>query len=290
MSGFGNHPLEFYGKRVAQETIGDFASVMAMQQCPFLGRRCVKQRKSDSNQTIGACAVGFQGNPLIICPHRFIARNQIFLDCFYLLTQTEPGLEYFAVPEISMPGGNIDYFLVATNGFFTLDYVGIEIQSLDTTGSGGIWTAREDVRQGLLAPAYPYGINWRMSAKTILMQMLHKADSFQGLGKKLVLVVQTPFFNYLAREFRTDHLRPANSEDTVHFHIYDSVLLNSELHLALKQRKSTSAEGIAKILVLGRESEIAPQEILDRIKAKMVGARQIQPPPPIAHGGEESIE
>lgn len=237
----------------------------------------MKQRKSDSSQTIGACTVGFQGNPLVICPHRFIARNQIFLDCFDLLAPGEADLEYFAVPEISMPGGTIDYFLVATNGFFTLDYVGIEIQSLDTTGSGGIWTAREDVRQGQLAASYSYGINWRMSAKTILMQMLHKADSFQGLGKKLVLVAQTQFFNYLSREFKTGHLRSANSEDTVHFHIYDTVLLNSELHLALRERKSTSVEGIATMLVLGREAEIAPQEVLDRISAKMASARRIQP-------------
>jgi hypothetical protein len=277
MSGFSNHPLEFYGKLVTQESKGDFASVMEAQACPFLAKRCVKQRKSDSGQTIGACTVGFQGNPLIICPHRFIARNQIFLDCLPLLAHQEPGLEYFAVPEISMPGGNIDYFLVATNGFFTLDYVGIEIQSLDTTGSGGIWKAREDVREGHLASAYSYGINWRMSAKTILMQMLHKADSFQGLGKKLILVVQTQFFNYLSREFRTGHLRPANGEDTVHLHIYDTVLLNSELHITLQERVSTTAEGIAKMLVLGRDAEISPQEVLDRIAAKMTAARQIQP-------------
>ena len=176
-----------------------------------------------------------------------------------------------------MPGGTIDYFLVAADGSLVLDYVGIEIQSLDTTGSGGIWLAREDLRSGRLAPAYAYGINWRMSAKTILMQMLHKADSFQGLGKKLVLAVQTPFFDYLSREFRTVHLRDANRDDTVHFHIYDTILQDAALHIVLRERKSTNAEGIAQMLVLGREAEIASQEVLARIEAKMAAARRIQP-------------
>ena len=124
MSARTNYPIEFYGKLVTQETKGDFAQIMAAQQCPFLGRRCIKQRKSDASQTIGACTVGFQGNPLIICPHRFIAGNQIFLDCLALLGPTESGLDYFAVPEISMPGGTVDYFLVATRGPFPLESTG----------------------------------------------------------------------------------------------------------------------------------------------------------------------
>lgn len=57
-----------------------------------------------------------------------------------------------------MPGGNIDFFFVASDGVIIRDYVGIEIQTLDTTGSGGIWNAREDVMAGRLAESYEYGI------------------------------------------------------------------------------------------------------------------------------------
>ncbi|MGH9931853.1 MAG: hypothetical protein ACREA9_21860, partial [Pyrinomonadaceae bacterium] len=45
---------------------------------------------------------------------------------------------------------------------------------------------------------YKYGINWKMSAKTILVQMHHKAAAFESIGKKLVLAVQTEFFRYIS--------------------------------------------------------------------------------------------
>jgi hypothetical protein len=93
------------------------------------------------------------------------------------------------VPEVAMPGGSIDYFVVSSNDEEITDYAGIEIQGLDTTGSGGIWGAREDLLRGELAPPYQYGINWKMSAKTILVQMHHKAAAFEALGKKLILVL-----------------------------------------------------------------------------------------------------
>lgn len=271
-----NQPVEFYGKRVTEETMGEFPSLFASQQCPFLKKRCVKQRKSDPSQTIGACTVSFQGGPLVICPHRFIAGNQIFRDCISLLHPPEEEVQYFAVPEITVPGGNVDYFLVATNALQgILDYVAIEIQSLDTTSSGHIWAARQDVLAGKLAGSYPYGINWRMSAKTILVQMLHKAVTFEPLGKKLVLVIQTPFFAYLSNEFTTQHLRDAHAEDTVHFHIYEAVLVGLELQLVLHARKSTTVQGVEQMLSRGRDSGILDEEIVPRIVAKMGQARPI---------------
>lgn len=131
-----NYPVEFYGKLVSQTTKKDFVSAFQLEECPFTGKRCIKQRKSNPGQTIGACTVGYQEVPLVICPHRFLQHNQIFLDSIGLL---KLNLQYFVVPQVSMPSGNVDYFLVASNGEEIVDYAGIEIQSLDTTGSGGIW-------------------------------------------------------------------------------------------------------------------------------------------------------
>lgn len=169
-----------------------------------------------------------------------------------------------------MPGGSVDYFIVAANDEDEiLDYAGVEIQSLDTTGSGGIWDARQDLLRGELGSSYSYGINWKMSAKTILVQMHHKAAAFEALGKKLVLVVQNRFFDYMAREFQTDRLHAADSKDSAHFHIYDAVLLGSQLRIVLSERKSTDVLGVERMLSSGQVPEILEEDVINRIKAKM---------------------
>ncbi len=67
--------------------------------------------------------------------------RQIFIDCLHLLTLHEPGNELHIVPEISIPGGNVDYFLVSVRNKEIKDFVGIELQTLDTTGT--IWPERQ---------------------------------------------------------------------------------------------------------------------------------------------------
>jgi hypothetical protein len=264
-------PLEFYGHSTL--TGQDWGKILTEQHCPFLDRKCLKQRKSDPEQTIGACVVGYQGKPLIICPKRFLEGQQIFLDSVRLLNTRDARLSI--VSEVAMPGGSIDYFLVGTHGDQVIDYLGLEIQSLDTTGSGGIWDAREDVRNDNLQQQYRYGINWKMSAKTILIQMHHKAESFENLGKKLVLVLQQQFWDYISRQFQTAHFREARAQDSVHVHIYACIELDRRLRLVLSDRKSTNASGVERMLKLGQGAGISEQEVIERIKAKLPGAIQL---------------
>lgn len=260
------YPSEFYGHLVSEAAVVELASVFASESCPFLRSKCVKIRKSNSSQSIGACSVLYKGSSHIVCPHRFIQRNQIFLDCVRYLA---PNLQYYIVPEITMPGGNIDYCVVATNsGGDIIDFVGVEIQALDTTQSGAIWSAREDILQGSLKSSYNYGINWKMSAKTILMQLHHKAASFQAMNKKLVLVIQREFYEYMQGAFQTRHLSDADDNDTMQFHIYNNVMLGLEYQLVIDTRKSTDVEGVERLLKLGVESDILEPEVVERIKSK----------------------
>ena len=263
-------PLEFYGRNVACEQ--DWNAVLTGQRCPYLNRKCEKQRKSNPQQTIGACILGFKQRHLIVCPHRFLQRNQIFLDVVPLLSG---GKQFFVVPEISMPGGSVDYFVVAERDDTIVDYAGLETQSLDTTGSGGIWAAREDLRAGELGANYGYGINWKMSAKTVLMQLHHKVGAFESLSKKLVLVTQSEFFDYVTREFRADHIHAAVPHDAMHFHLYDCVPLNREYQIVSSARRSTDARGVETMLNLGRPPEISEAEVIARIRAKMADASRL---------------
>ena len=117
-----------------------------------------------------------------------------------MLTTHEPGNELHNVSEISIPGGSVDYFLVSAKEGKVKDFVGIELQTLDTTGT--VWPERQRLLKELDIPradnaersTNSFGMNWKMTAKTILVQMHHKAQTFEHVHKKLVLVVQDKLF------------------------------------------------------------------------------------------------
>jgi hypothetical protein len=172
----------------------DWKRVVEKRWCPFLDRLCLKNRKSIPETLIGTCTVNYgkEKRPIIICPHRLLERRQIFTDCIHLLTLHEPGNEFHIVPEVSIPGGSVDYFLASVHRHKVKDFVGIELQTLDTTGI--VWYDRQRFLQEMKVPVAKedvnnpdsFGMNWKMTAKTILVQLHHKVDTFEGINKHLV--------------------------------------------------------------------------------------------------------
>src|SRR5206468_9115463 len=130
---------------------------------------CLKNRKSSPDVLIGTCTVshGRDNLPVIICPHRLLERRQIFVDALHLLTLHEPGNELHIVPEISLPGGSVDYFVVSVSRGKVRDFVGIELQTVDTTGT--VWPERQRFLDsvGIKVPkedvecADSFGMNWK---------------------------------------------------------------------------------------------------------------------------------
>ena len=133
-----NAVIELFGRRTAIED-DSWARIVRDQQCPFLARKCYKVRKSDPDTSIGSCSVlyGKPSAPILICPTRLIHRGQVFTDCLHLLTAHEPGNELHLIPEVGIPGGTVDYFLVSARRNRVKDFVGIELQTVDTTGT--VW-------------------------------------------------------------------------------------------------------------------------------------------------------
>ena len=238
----------------------DWSRVVREQQCPFLAKKCYKVRKSDPTTSIGSCTVlyGKEQEPVVICPTRLLERRQIFTDCFHLLTTHEPGNELHIVQEVSIPGGSVDYFLASARKGKVKDFVGIEIQTLDTTGT--VWPERQRLLKKLGVPrrdkeessSKTYGMNWKMTAKTILVQMHHKIQTFEHVNKKLVLVLQDKFFGYMTKEFTFEHLKtPAVLGDAMHMHVYRlEKQPDRSFKLGMQSRMSTDADGIAACLGL----------------------------------------
>src|SRR5579875_1003776 len=184
--------LELYGISTQSKQQVDWRKIVDTEFCPYLQRKRLKTRKSNHDLTIGTCTVlyGKDAKGVIICPIRLLERRQIFVDCLHLLSLHEPGNELHIVPEIQIPGGNVDYFLVSVRNKSVRDFVGIELQTLDTTGS--VWPERQKFLQARgieIEHDMPtnlnnvFGMNWKMTAKTILVQMHHKVQTFQGMNR-----------------------------------------------------------------------------------------------------------
>ena len=181
------------------------------------------------------------------------------------------------VSEIKIPGGSVDYFLVSARNGVVADFAGIELQTLDTTGT--VWPERQRLLRSLGLPREDsaenlmrgFGMNWKMTAKTILVQMHHKVRTFEHLRKKLVLVLQDVLMNYMFREFDFAHLRdPASNGHSMHIHVYGVKQRPDDTYrLFLSGRQSTDADGIARGLGLQATPHVQLSDIIKRLQSKI---------------------
>jgi hypothetical protein len=276
-----NRIAELFGYSTMSDV--NWTEVVSAQDCPFTGKRCYKVRKSDPTISIGTCTVraGEARVPLVICPDRFLDGGQVFTDTLHLLTNHEPGNELHIVSEVGIPGGSVDYFVVSARDGRPVDFVGVEFQALDTTGT--VWPHRQEflVEQGILSnperEMRSFGINWKMTAKTILVQLHHKIQTFEAVNRKLVLVLQDDLMRYMAREFSFGHLAEGFLSDSMHFHPYQLADEPTGITMHLGQRRSTDEAGIATALNLGQTGRVEVEELLSRLQAKMSAKTRWQP-------------
>ena len=266
---------EFFGKSTTSKQ--DWTKVLAERTCPFLERLCLKNRKSSPEILIGSCTVNYgrENRAVIICPHRLLERRQIFTDCLHLLTLHEPGNEFHIVPEVTIPGGSVDYFLASVRDRKVKDFVGIELQTLDTTGT--VWPERQRFLHevGIAVPQEDiecddsFGMNWKMTAKTILVQLHHKVETFESVNKKLVLVVQNPLVAYMKKNFNFASFREARLGDAMHLHGYELVAKGRTLRLELATRLSTDAAGVSQCLGLQISAKVELASIIELLESKL---------------------
>jgi hypothetical protein len=267
---------ELYG--LPTTSLADWKAISAGQECPFLdGRKCLKNRKSSPDISIGTCTMryGRSPQPIVICPFRLLEKGQIFTDCIHLLGLHEPGNELRIVSELAVPGGSIDYCLVSVRDGKPRDFVAIELQTLDTTGT--VWPERQrflqtqgvSVKRKDTGSARSFGMNWKMTAKTVLVQLNHKIETFDHLGKRLVLVLQDKLLDYMRGEFAFGHIKGQRDGDPMQFHAYELREDAGTYALALSERLSTDAAGVAASLGLQVDAKVDLVAILQQIEAKL---------------------
>lgn len=276
---------ELFGISTVTNAKVDWAALVKAQHCPYLSRKCLKNRKSQPKIAIGTCTVrhGGDAEDVIICPSRLLERNKVFTDCLHLLRLNEPGNELHLLSEIGIPGGSVDYFLVAARNGKVKDFVGIEFQTLDTTGT--VWPERQrflrkaglKVRQADVESDKPFGMNWKMTAKTILVQLHHKVETFEGIHKHFVLVIQDQLLAYMRREFAFEHLNSARVGDPMHIHAYGLRPAGGHLNLELGERLSTDAAGIARCLGLQASPNLGLDQIVELLETRLTADTLLDP-------------
>jgi len=123
-----------------------------------------------------------------------------------------------------------------------------------------------------------------MTAKTILVQMHHKVQSFEHVHKKLVLVIQDKLYAYMSREFKFDHLtNPAATGDSMHLHTYSmGCAPTGDFRLSMAARLSTDADGIGTCLGLQAEAHIELEQIIEALQSKVSASTRFVPVQPWA--------
>lgn len=275
---------EFFGYYTKDKKV-NWKKVVKDQFSRYTKKKSIKVRKSQPETAIGTVVIkyGKEQRNLIVDPERFLENGQVFLDCIHLLTNHEPGNELHLVPEVKIPGGNVDFFLVSVRKESVRDFVGIELQALDTTGS--LWAERQKllIELGLISAKNKikyqhFGINWKMTAKTTLIQLHHKVATFEHLSKKFVLVLQNDLLNYMTKEFNFDHLNsPATLGDSMHFHSYKLLENETGTRLELDSRISTDNIGLAKGLGLRAQAQVELEIIVKKIESRISPATLFNP-------------
>ena len=253
----------------------EWINIVEYQICPYTGKKCFKTRKSTPGISIGTCTLIHSNENVIICPNRLLEKKQVFMDCIHLLKLHEPGNELHVVPEISIPGGSVDFILASTKKGKVVDFVGIEFQTMDTTGT--VWPERQRllIELGVIesdpdaGSKKPFGMNWKMTAKTILIQMHHKSQTFENLGKHLVLIIQKPFLEYMKQEFDFSLINDVSDSDAVQIHSYDLIPEHGNYKLSLDERISTNSIGISKCLGLNADQGVSFDEMANLVESKI---------------------
>lgn len=162
------HPAEVFGKTI------DKVSQLPVKGpkrywCPFADDKCNKQSRL-IRYPMGVCSVRYGANIVALCPRRFLQKNIVFKDIADRYFKTRNDLVVFS--EIGLPQtGTFDYVMVKHKPFSSEieDFIVIEFQTGQTTGTGKLVQALKDCLKGkdVEGESYGFGLNladiWKRS-------------------------------------------------------------------------------------------------------------------------------
>jgi len=254
-----NHPAEVFG-----HPIGDRSEQArrdrANHWCPFLDQRCTKQSRN-LDYPFGVCSVRSGRSVVATCPTRFREGETVFAEIADHYFGTRHDVVHFSEVSVRAAARNgrpvrytFDYVLVKHRplGPEIEDFVVVEFQTVDTTGTGGLVTALQDLMGGedIRTRTYSFGLNMANVWKRCFTQILRKGTILEQWGHNICWVVQEPAYRYLVDSYGLQSLGFNRSHKTA-FMVYDLDPTDDGYHLARSRIASSTVAGLFRAFQQG---------------------------------------
>ena len=172
-------------------------SLWGLSACPFINKQCTKTNH-DSSVIYGTCSVTSAFGDCVICPNRLYERDYAVLRSigkevfdssldFYMYEQFIPLRENMksCIVALGQNSGrevkigtnlSMDWVLAKIENGQLIEYVGVEVQSIDITGNyRDAWHSYKNLTdQTQLIPSSGHGMNWANVHKRLIPQIIRK--------------------------------------------------------------------------------------------------------------------
>jgi len=172
-------------------------SLWRLSACPFINKQCTKANH-DGSVIYGTCSVTSAFGHCVVCPNRLYEQDYAVLRAigkevfdssldFYMYEQFIPLRENMknCIVALGQNSGrevkigttlSMDWVLAIIKNGQLIEYVGVEVQSIDITGNyRDAWHSYKNLtEQTQLIPSSGHGMNWANVHKRLIPQIIRK--------------------------------------------------------------------------------------------------------------------
>lgn len=275
-----NDIVEIFGY-APDDLTKDARSLWNLGACPFVNKACTK---SNSDQTIvyGTCSVTTTFGHCVVCPNRIYEKNykslrKVAADAFGKETKFLMYEEFIpkrssineCVVALGQNSGkevklgnklSMDWVLAKVKRGELIEYVGIEVQSIDITNNyRDNWYAYKNINKNTSSiPRSEHGLNWANVHKRLIPQLIRKGLIYaksnlvsNGLYFILPDIVYRKFEDIIGRDIPLVNHK-ASDVLTVHtYSLSDKVEHGKQRHLVAEREIRFELEEFSKRFISG---------------------------------------
>lgn len=262
------YPAEIFGHPI------DVTSTQARKDrqkhwCPFVNRECNKKSRL-IRYPMGVCSIQYGDQIVAVSPRRFLQDNTVFKDIADHYFNSRNDLLLFSEVGLSQVG-TFDYVMVKHKPLSRdiEDFVMIEFQAAQTTGTGALVKALQDFMQRgrFKEKSYRFGLNLADIWKRSFTQILNKGIILERWGHRIYWVVQEPVYRDLLDRYKL-HGMAYNPSHKIVFAIYDLRRAGDRYNLFQTRIESSTTDHLFR--AFRNNPDIPPKDaFIEKLTQKM---------------------